>query len=167
MARGRQGRLLAASAVPLALNHINVWLLEDGDGFALVDTGPRTGKPVEIWTRVLAAPPFDRKLTRVFVTHMHPDHVGMAGWLTRRFGVRLWMSRLEYLSCRVTVSDMNREAPKDAVDYFYEAGWPRRRHREVPRALRRVRQDDCSADSFRRLSHGQNIRIVASATGGW
>ena len=55
--------------LPYALNHINLWALDDGEGWALVDT----------------------------------DHVGMAGWLTRKFGVRLWMTPLEYLSCRVIV----------------------------------------------------------------
>src|SRR5204863_434781 len=52
-----------------------------------------------------------------------PDHVGMAGWLTRKFGIRLWMTRLEYLTCRVMVSDTGREAPEDAVEFCRRAGW--------------------------------------------
>ena len=54
---------------------------------------------------------------------MHPDHVGMAGWLTRKFGIRMWMSRLEYLNCRAMVSDTGREAPPDALDFYRRAGW--------------------------------------------
>jgi len=54
---------------------------------------------------------------------MHPDHVGMAGWLTRKFGVRLWMTQLEYLACRVMVSDSGREAPPEATAFYARAGW--------------------------------------------
>ena len=54
-----------------------------------------------------------KRITRVFVTHMHPDHVGMAGWLTRKFDCPLWMTKLEYLNCRVLAADTGREAPAD------------------------------------------------------
>jgi glyoxylase-like metal-dependent hydrolase (beta-lactamase superfamily II) len=54
---------------------------------------------------------------------MHPDHVGMAGWLTRKFGIRLAMTRLEYLSVRVMAGDTGREAPPDAITHFRRAGW--------------------------------------------
>lgn len=58
---------------------------------------------------------------------MHPDHVGMAGWLARTFGCRLWMTRLEYLNCCVAASDTGREAPDDGVDFYRRAGWPQQR----------------------------------------
>jgi YihY family inner membrane protein len=109
--------------MPYRLDHINVWAIEDGEGWALVDTGMRTEATVAAWEKLFAQPPFDRPLTRVFVTHMHPDHVGMAGWLTRKFGVRLWMTALEYLSCRVMVSDSGREAPPEAIAFYTQAGW--------------------------------------------
>ena len=54
-------------------------------------------------------------MTRVFVTHMHPDHIGMAGWiLTRKFDARLWITRLEFMTCRMLAADTGREAPEDA-----------------------------------------------------
>jgi glyoxylase-like metal-dependent hydrolase (beta-lactamase superfamily II) len=54
---------------------------------------------------------------------MHPDHMGMAGWLTRKFECRLWITRLEYLMCRVLVADTGREAPEDAISFYRRAGW--------------------------------------------
>ncbi|OYD60236.1 UNVERIFIED_ORG: glyoxylase-like metal-dependent hydrolase (beta-lactamase superfamily II) [Burkholderia sp. CF145] len=108
--------------LPYALDHINLWALDDGDGWAIVDTGARTDDAILAW-RELFATSDGRPMTRVFVTHLHPDHVGLAGWLTRKFGIRLWMTRLEYLSCRVMASDSGREAPPDAIDFYRRAGW--------------------------------------------
>jgi glyoxylase-like metal-dependent hydrolase (beta-lactamase superfamily II) len=109
--------------LPGRLNHINVWALEDDGGWALVDTGARTPDTLAVWERLTAQVSLKRPLKRVLVTHMHPDHIGMAGWLTRKYGIQLWISRLEYLSCRVLVSDTSREAPPDAIRFYLEAGW--------------------------------------------
>ena len=97
--------------LPIALDHINVWGIEDVDGWAVVDTGMRTDATLAAWRELFATTDEQRPLTRVFGTHMHPDHVGMAGWLTRKFNCRLWMTRLEYLNCRVQTADTGREAP--------------------------------------------------------
>ncbi|MEO8281643.1 MAG: MBL fold metallo-hydrolase [Ideonella sp.] len=149
--------------LPFTLDHINLWALEDGDGWAVVDTGVRTDETAMVWRELFAnaAAAGDRRsLTRVFVTHMHPDHVGMAGWLTRKFKVRLWMTRLEYLSCRVMVSDSGRDAPDDAIDFYREAGWS-----ESALESYRVRFGNFGQyihplpDSIRRLSDGDQIRI--------
>jgi len=110
--------------LPYQLNHINLWTLDDGDGgFAIVDTGSRTEEAAAVWHDLFAALPRGQAPTRVFVTHMHPDHVGMAGWITRKFNARLWMTRLEYLTCRVMVADTGREAPADATAFYRRAGW--------------------------------------------
>jgi glyoxylase-like metal-dependent hydrolase (beta-lactamase superfamily II) len=148
--------------LPYTLDHINLWALDDGDGWAVVDTGARTEQAAEVWREQFAAAPDRRPLTRVFVTHMHPDHVGMAGWLTRKFGVRLWMTRLEYLSCRATVSDTGREAPADAIRFFVQAGWP-----EAALENYRARFGNFGKhihalpDSYARLHAGQVLRIGA------
>src|ERR1700739_1069785 len=78
--------------LPFALDHINLWVLDDGPGWAIVDTGLRNEPTRQIGRELFPNASDPRPVTRVFVTHMHPDHVGMAGWLTRKFGVRLWMT---------------------------------------------------------------------------
>lgn len=100
--------------LPMCLNHINLWAIEDDAGWTLVDTGIQTS---------LAEAMGGRPVARVMCTHMHPDHVGMAGWLTRRFDCPFWMTRLEYVMCRMLVADTGREAPPDAVRFYKAAGW--------------------------------------------
>ena len=81
------------------------------------------------WLQLLApdGPLQGRRVSRVFATHMHPDHVGMAGWLTRRFDCQLWISRLEYLRCRMLVADTGREArPTGCASTSAPAGRTRR-----------------------------------------
>jgi glyoxylase-like metal-dependent hydrolase (beta-lactamase superfamily II) len=145
--------------LPYRLDHINVWALDDGNGWALVDTGTRTEQTVAIWEQFMDTTP-RRALTRIFVTHMHPDHIGMAGWLTRRHDVALWISPLEYLSCRTLVSDTCREAPADALRFYREAGWDaaaieayRARFGNFGKHIHAL------PDSYRRLTDGQMIRI--------
>ncbi len=109
--------------LPLSLNHINLWAIEDDEGWTLVDTGMHTPQTATTWETILAGPLGGRAVLRVLCTHMHPDHVGMAGWLTRRFDCPLWMTRLEYVTCKMLVADTGREAPADAVRFYQAAGW--------------------------------------------
>jgi glyoxylase-like metal-dependent hydrolase (beta-lactamase superfamily II) len=146
--------------LPYALDHINLWALDDGEGWAVVDTGTRTDETGEVWRAVMSNSPDQRPLTRVFVTHMHPDHVGMAGWFTRKFGVRLWMTRLEYYQCRVMMSDTGREAPQDGVDFYRRAAWS-----QAAIETYRLRFGNfgkhihAMPDSYRRISDGEEIKI--------
>lgn len=105
------------------LPFINVWALADGDGWTLVDTGMQTHETAQAWRKAFAGALGGRPITRVIVTHLHPDHVGLAGWITRKFGCRLWMTRLEYFQCRMLVADTGREAPEDGVRFYRAAGW--------------------------------------------
>ena len=108
--------------MPFALTHINLWALADGDGWTIVDSGLMTAQTGAAWDALFAGA-LAAGATRVLVTHMHPDHVGMAGWLTRKFDIRLWMTRSEYLSCRTLVGDTGREAPADGIRFYRKAGW--------------------------------------------
>jgi glyoxylase-like metal-dependent hydrolase (beta-lactamase superfamily II) len=149
--------------LPYALDHINLWSLDDGAGWAIVDTGVRTDDTMLLWRELFANAPDRRPMTRVFVTHLHPDHVGMAGWMTRKLGVRLWMTRLEYLTCRVMVSDTGREAPPDGIEFYRRAGWG-----DAALESYRVRFGNFGKhihalpDSYRRLADDEVLRIGAN-----
>jgi len=92
------GILWLRLALPFRLDHVNVYLLEDGPGYAVVDTGIGDDATRAAWEALLAGPLQSRPLTRIIVTHFHPDHVGMAGWLCERTGAPLLMSQTEYLT---------------------------------------------------------------------
>lgn len=146
--------------LPYQLNHINLWTLDEDGGFAIVDTGTRTEDAVGVWHDVFTAPDRGRGPTRVFVTHMHPDHVGMAGWITRKFGVRLWMTRLEYLSCRVMAADTGREAPPDATGFYRRAGWSDDAIETYRARFGRFGQHiHALPESYHRLSDGDELAI--------
>lgn len=78
--------------MPFALDHINVYLLEDTDGWIVIDTGLDWPKSKAIWQEVLASV-FKRKpLKSIIVTHLHPDHIGMAAWLQETTGAPVSMT---------------------------------------------------------------------------
>ncbi len=146
--------------LPFALKWINLWLLEDGDGWTIIDTGVGIEESREHWRTIFQATLGGRPVTRVICTHMHPDHIGLAGWICRKFGAPLWMSRLEYVVGRVLVADTGREAPEDGVKFYRAAGWDedalnsyKLRFGGFGKAVSRL------PDSYRRISEGEVIEI--------
>ena len=79
------GILWARIPLPFRLNHINVYLIDDGDGWAILDTGIGNDATRAVWDALVNGPLAGRRLTRLIVTHFHPDHIGLAGWLCERF----------------------------------------------------------------------------------
>lgn len=155
------GVLWLRMPLPFSLDHINLWAVRDGERWAIVDTGVQSREIAAAW-RTLLGPggALEDGVSRVFVTHMHPDHVGMAGWLTRKFDCPLWMTRLEYLNCRVLVADTGREAPEEGVRFYRRAGWDdeaiedyRTRFGQFGKMVYAL------PESFRRLRDGETLRI--------
>ena len=79
------GVLWVRLKLPFRLNHVNIYLLADGDGWAMVDSGFGNEETIAAWTTLFEGPLKHVKVTRLIVTHSHPDHVGLAGWITERF----------------------------------------------------------------------------------
>lgn len=106
------------------LNHINLWMLDDGDGWVLVDTSIHTKDMCTIWETLIEKYCQDKPIKKVICTHMHPDHVGMAGWLVERFDCELVMTRLEYLTCRLLAADTGKPAPPEGLSFFRKHAMP-------------------------------------------
>jgi glyoxylase-like metal-dependent hydrolase (beta-lactamase superfamily II) len=87
--------------LPFALDHINLWLLEDGADWTIVDAGYAMAETKELWERIFAERLVGKPVTRVIVTHYHPDHIGLADWLTQRWQTPLWVTEKEWLFARV------------------------------------------------------------------
>ena len=112
--------------LPFVLSHINVWLLQDGDDRAIVDTGFFIERIRDAWSDMLARLPPGAGVAKVLVTHLHPDHVGCAGWLCERLGAELYMTREEYLLCRILVADTGQPAPDAGKRFYHAAGYDER-----------------------------------------
>src|ERR1700756_2900459 len=87
--------------LPFALDHINLWLLEDGPGWTIVDTGYAMPETTARWERILAERLGRLPVMRIIATHHHPDHIGLAGWLAERCHCPLWTTEKEWLFARL------------------------------------------------------------------
>ena len=91
--------------LPFQLDHINLWLLRDRidgvEGWSIVDCGITNDATRAAWEQIFADELGGLPVLRVIVTHMHPDHMGLAHWLTERWGVRLWISATDYNTARL------------------------------------------------------------------
>ena len=91
--------------LPAALDHINLWLIEDGDGWTIVDCGFANDETRALWRGLFESFMAGRRAPRVIVTHFHPDHSGLAGWLCEQHEATLWISRTEWLMHKMLMFD--------------------------------------------------------------
>ncbi len=110
--------------LPFQLNHINLWLLDDEDGITVVDTGVGLPPTRELWERLFAGALAGRPIVRVLVTHFHPDHMGNAEWLTRRFGVELWCPQAEWLMAQLAWRGMGGNDAELRLGHYRRHGVP-------------------------------------------
>src|SRR5512136_162722 len=75
-------------SLPFALDHINLWLLADDDGLTIVDCGFGSDETLDLWQKIFETHSGGRPVTRIVVTHFHPDHFGLAAWLGERWNAR-------------------------------------------------------------------------------
>lgn len=108
--------------LPFALNHVNVWLLADGDGWTIVDTGISSERMRELWRQAFDGVMAGLPVKRVICTHFHPDHAGLAGWLCGISGAPLFMTRTEWLMARLLTSDTGEEMSEAIAAFYARAG---------------------------------------------
>ena len=145
--------------LPMMLGSINLWLLRDNDGWTVVDTGLGTEATQNVWEQVIVDHLENKPVKQVIVTHLHPDHAGMAGWLCEKYDAPLSMTRTEYLTCRVLAADRG-PAPLAGTRFYQAAGY---NHEQLERYKKRFGQFGSVIrelpPGFSRLQNGDELDI--------
>ncbi len=119
--------------LPFDLNHINLYLVEDGEGYALIDTGIGTKETESLWNMIFES--LGKPITKVIVTHMHPDHIGMAGHIVDKFKAPLYMSRAEYFTARALRAGAQGASDWQDDEYLLHCGMSEE-YRQISQAKR-------------------------------
>jgi glyoxylase-like metal-dependent hydrolase (beta-lactamase superfamily II) len=110
--------------LPIDLNHINVWLLDCGDGYVLVDTGMGAQVCMDAWEKLGAIMFAAKPLRAIFTTHIHPDHLGLAAWLQERYRVPVLMSKRTFEQAEMLLRGAHRVSNEAAESFFRANGLP-------------------------------------------
>lgn len=160
-----EGVLWCRLPLPMKLDHVNVYALDDGESWTIVDTGFSSNKTKAVWAELLAGPLGGKPVERVIVTHHHPDHVGLAGWFQSEHGAELLMPRTGWLMSRMLTLDEQAAMPDETKLFYMRSGM-------APEVLeKRLSERPFNfADivhpmplGFTRLQQGQTIRIGGRA----
>jgi len=149
--------------LPFALDHINLWLLEDGAGWTIVDCGITSDPTKAAWEQVFANELQGKPVTRVIATHMHPDHIGLAHWLTERWSCRLWVSATDFSVARLSSQTTSGFGGERAAAFFASHGLtdPDSVAKVRARANYYAGMVPKVPEAYRRLMDGMVVRIGA------
>lgn len=151
----------ARMPLPMALDHVNVYALDDGDGWTLIDTGFDDTRTRECWTALITGPLAAKPVRRLIVTHYHPDHIGLAGWFQSQHGVELLTTRTSWLYARMLILDRRDRPAPELLAFWCAAGMPA--ETLATRATERpFNFADCVSDlplGFTRIADGDSLRF--------
>ncbi len=146
--------------LPWALDHVNAWLLRDGEGWIAVDTGCGSDETRALWERVFDSALEGLPIKSVIVTHFHPDHVGLASWLTERFGANFWMTAAEYLTGQALLQNLSLYSNEAIGEMFRRHGLDDAHLSSLINRDETYRRNVADLPpSFRRLKNGDQIDI--------
>ncbi|NRB04208.1 MAG: MBL fold metallo-hydrolase [Rhodobacteraceae bacterium] len=117
-----EGVLWMRMPLPMKLDHVNVYALADDEGWTIIDTGFASKGAKEIWRGLMEGPLAGKPITRVIVTHHHPDHIGLAGWFQTEFGAELLTPRTGWLTARMLTLDVQTVPNQETLDFYRTAG---------------------------------------------
>lgn len=152
--------LWARMPLPMQLDHVNIYVLADGDGWTVVDTGFDSRRSRDAWQALLDGPLAGRPVRRLIVTHHHADHMGLAGWFIAQ-GARLWTSRTAWLMGRMQILDVQDRPTPEAIAFWRHAGMDADilQQRAQERPFNAADRSHPLPPGFTRLTEGQLIRI--------
>lgn len=158
----RPGVLWLRMPVPIpGLDYINLWLIEEAEGWTLIDTGFKSSKLQKIWDEVADRHLKGKPIARILCTHFHPDHLGLAGWLQQKFDAPLWMTLGEWSFGRMLALEELPEVPAEVIAFYERLGFSEdqiaaikaRGYGNFSKAVTPIPRH------FHRISEGDEIRI--------
>ncbi len=137
--------------LPISLDHINLWLLRDGDGWVIVDCGFDDPVSRSVWDTVFSEFCRPDQIHKIIVTHYHPDHIGLASWLAHRCGCKVHITRGEFDRYRMLVDRAGQVESPDIFEFVRELGFSESQqgiykrffYVDVKPAEERLQLDDC------------------------
>lgn len=117
-----KGILWIRLPLPMALDHVNVYALDDGDSWTIIDTGYHSKRTIAIWENLMQGVLGGKPIGRVLMTHQHPDHVGNVGWFQKHHGASVVSTRTAWLYTRMMVLDVQTEWPPELANFYHKAG---------------------------------------------
>lgn len=141
------------------LRQVNMWLLRDGDGWTMVDCG--YGDPLvrvlleSAWADVLGG----RPVTRLFVTHFHPDHIGNCRFVCERWGILPTMTQLEWMSANLAVGDGYTDDIQARTAFYRRHGLDETRLARFVSEVVPYSEGVAIPGAYRRIDHGSTLRI--------
>lgn len=148
-----------STPLPFRLRAINLYLLEDGDGWTIVDCGYSREDVREQWEQVWGCTLAGRPVTRLVVTHFHPDHAGNSAWICERWELRPWMTLGEWLTANMA---MHEDTPTDLaarLAFFAANGMEPADLELFGRRSSRYADGVRLPASFHRIGEGEVLRI--------
>jgi glyoxylase-like metal-dependent hydrolase (beta-lactamase superfamily II) len=146
--------------LPFRLNHVNIYLLADGDGWAMVDTGFGNDETIAAWTTLFDGALKGMKITRVIVTHAHPDHIGQAGWLVAKFDCPFHITQVEYLQGVYHRTKRSEERMVSSRKFFLRHGMTEDITEQLlGRGQEYLQKTHPLPAAFTRLANGQTFQV--------
>jgi glyoxylase-like metal-dependent hydrolase (beta-lactamase superfamily II) len=142
-----------------ALKQVNLWLLRDGPGWTMIDCG--YGKPVvreqlmQTWSSVLGG----RPITRLIVTHFHPDHAGNSGFIAEHWGLRPLMSQGEWFTANLAHADKNTDAIAPREIFYRRHGLSEAHLRKFSGEVVLYKDGVTLPPSYKRLRGGDSLAV--------
>jgi glyoxylase-like metal-dependent hydrolase (beta-lactamase superfamily II) len=144
--------------LPMSLNHINLYLVDEGDSFAVIDTGMNYPDSKVLWEQLFETHCQNKPIKKVVVTHMHPDHVGLAGWICERFDAALYMTQTEFFATQAGLADGI--PPETNIQFYTQIGMPQEFLDFVAQSPYRMSNIVAPIPhQFRRLSNGGTLTL--------
>jgi glyoxylase-like metal-dependent hydrolase (beta-lactamase superfamily II) len=147
--------------LPFPLRIVNCYALRDGDGWTIIDTGINYAAGREAWQAALAkleiAP---ETIRRIILTHAHPDHYGMAGWLAQQSDAPVLLAPLEQEFVR-TVWHAGAANDQVVAEFFRAQGMPIELAEQVRQSMADTRAMTLPWPATSVIQPGESLQIGA------